>query len=49
MVLKGFSARTQETYLYAITRLAKYYRRPPDQLDVADIERYFLFLLREGK
>jgi integrase/recombinase XerD len=49
MVLKGFAARTQETYLYAITRLAKYYRRSPDQLDVADIERYFLFLLREGK
>ena len=49
MVLKGFAARTQETYLYAITRLARHYHRSPDQLDVADIERYFLFLLKEGK
>ncbi len=49
MVLKGFAARTQETYLYAITRLALHYRRSPDRLDVADIERYFLFLLKERK
>ena len=47
MVLKGFAARTQETYLYAITQLAKHYRRSPDQLDVGDIERYFVFLLKE--
>jgi site-specific recombinase XerD len=49
MVLKGFAARTQQTYLYAITRLARHYHRSPDQLDVADVERYFLFLLREEK
>jgi len=49
MILKGFAARTQQTYLYAITRLARHYHRSPDQLDVGDVERYFLFLLREGK
>ena len=49
MVLKGFAVRTQQTYLYAITRLARHYHRSPDQLGVADVERYFLFLLREGK
>ena len=47
MVLMGRSPRTQETYLYAVTQLAAYYHRSPDQLEVAEIERYFLYLLRE--
>lgn len=49
MVLMGRSPRTQETYLYAVTKLAAYYRRSPDQLEVAEVERYFLYLLRERK
>jgi len=47
MVLMGRSPRTQETYLYAVTQLAAYYHRSPDELEVAEIERYFLYLLRE--
>ena len=49
MALLGRSPRTQQTYLYAVTKLAAYYHRSPDQLDVAEIERYFLYLLRERK
>jgi integrase/recombinase XerD len=49
MILKGYAARTQETYLYAITKLSLHYHRSPDKLDVGDIERYFLFLLKERK
>jgi site-specific recombinase XerD len=49
LVLKGYSPRTQESYLYAITNLAKHYRRSPDELDVGEIERYFLYLLQERK
>ncbi len=49
LVLKGYSPRTQESYLYAIAKLAKHYRRSPDELDVGEIERYFLFLLQERK
>ncbi len=49
MILKGFAVRTQQTYLYAIAKLAQHYHRSPDQLDVADIERYFLYLLKERK
>ena len=33
MALLGRSRRTQETYLYAVTKLAAYYHRSPDQLD----------------
>ena len=35
MKLRNFSPATQKSYLYAVTRLTKYYRRPPDQLDIA--------------
>ena len=46
MVLKGYSAKTQETYLYAVTKLSLHYHRSPDRLDVDDIERYFLLRSR---
>ena len=49
LALLGRSPRTQESYLYAVTKLAAYYHRSPDQLDVAEVERYFLYLLRERK
>ena len=38
MVLRGFSARTKESYLACVTGLAKYYRRSPDTLDAAAIQ-----------
>jgi integrase/recombinase XerD len=49
MVLKGHATSTQASYLYAVTQLAAYYHRPPDQLKVSEIEHYFLYLLRERK
>ncbi len=47
MVLKGFSPRTQTSYLYAIEKMAQHYHRSPDTLSTADIERYLLYLLKE--
>jgi len=32
MTVRGFSPRTHEAYIRAVVGLAKYYRRPPDQL-----------------
>lgn len=49
LVLKGYSPRTQKSYLSAIERLAKYYHRSPDTLDPGEIESYFLYLLTERK
>ena len=37
MKLRNFSAATQKTYVYAITRLAKYYGKAPDQLSKEEI------------
>jgi len=37
MKLRNFSAATQKTYLYVMTRLAKYHGKAPDQLSKEDI------------
>ena len=45
MVLRGFAARTRESYLAAVSALAKHYRRPPDLLTAEEIEAYHLHLI----
>ena len=49
MVLRGFSARTKDSYLACVAGLAKYYRRAPDTLDAAAIQTYLLHLITEKK
>jgi len=49
MKLRNFSAATQKSYLYTVTRLAKYYRRPPDQLDREEIRSFLVHLTTERK
>ncbi len=47
LVLRGMALRTQETYIDAVSGLARHYRRSPDQLDANQVQRYLLHLLRE--
>ncbi len=49
MTLRNFSAATQKSYLYAVTRLAKYYGKVPDQLSKEDIRAFLVHLLAERK
>jgi len=49
MRLRNFAPTTQKAYLYAVTKLAQYYRRPPDQLDKEEIRSYLLYLTTERK
>lgn len=49
MILRGFAARTQESYLAAVKALAKHYRRSPDSLTAAEVEAYHLHLIVERK
>ena len=49
MVLRGMALRTQETYLSAVSQLAKYYRRAPDRITTEEVERYLLHLIGERK
>ena len=49
MVLRGMSVRTRESYLGAVAAMAKFYRRSPDQITEAEVQRYLLHLIEERK
>jgi integrase/recombinase XerD len=47
MIQRGFAARTQESYIEAIARMAKYYRRDPATYSAADVQAYLLHLVKD--
>lgn len=47
MQVRGFSVRTHQSYLAAVRDLARYYHRSPDQLNVDELQAYFLYLVKE--
>src|SRR4029450_12294601 len=49
MKLRNFSAATQESYVYAVSRLARYHNKSPDQLSKEDIRAFLLHLTIERK
>ena len=49
MVQRGFAARTQETYIRAIWRMAKHYRRDPALYTVQEVQAYLLHMVKERK
>ena len=49
LVIRGTSPRTQESYIAAVSGLAKYYRRPPDQVTDQQLKNYMFYLARERK
>lgn len=49
MLLRGLATRTRESYLDAVTALAKHYHRSPDLLTTEEIQAYLLHLIVERK
>ena len=49
MVQRGFAARTQETYVRAIRRMAKHYRRDPALYTAQEVQAYLLHMVQEQK
>jgi hypothetical protein len=49
MLLKGFSLRTQKSYLDAVSLLARHYHASPDTLDPTAIQNWFLYLVKERR
>ncbi len=47
MQVRGFSTRTHRSYLDAVGGLANYYERSPAQISTEEIQRYFLYLVKE--
>ena len=49
MVLRGFALRTRESYLAAVSALAKHYRRSPDLLTPEEMRAWLLHLIVERR
>jgi site-specific recombinase XerD len=47
MQVRGMADRTRETYLWAVSGLATFYRRAPDRISDQEIQAYLLHLIRE--
>lgn len=47
MLMRGFSPRTHQSYLYAVVKLVTYFHRSPDLLTTEDIQQFFLYLVKE--
>ena len=46
MLVRGLADRTRETYLWAVTGLARFYHRSPDQISDEEVQAYLLHLIR---
>ena len=49
MQVRGLADRTRETYLWAVSGLATFYRRSPDRISDQEIQAYLLHLIRERR
>jgi site-specific recombinase XerD len=49
MTVRGFSPRTHEAYIRQVVGLARYYRRPPDQLSADEVQGYLAHLFEARK
>jgi len=47
--LAGFAPMTQQSYIDAVRRLAKYYKRSPALLTEEEVRRFFLYLINDRK
>ena len=47
MLARGMADRTRESYLWAVSGLARFYRRSPDQISDAEVQAYLVHLIRD--
>jgi len=47
MLLRGFSKRTQQSYIGAVNQLARYYDCSPANLKLEQLQDYFLYLVKQ--
>ena len=47
MLARGRADRTRESYLEAVTGLARFFRRSPDQITDAEVQAYVVHLIRD--
>lgn len=47
MDLRGLDEKTKKAYLQSMLMFISFYKKPPARLDVKDIKKYQLYLLKE--
>ncbi|HBF33861.1 TPA: integrase [Candidatus Sumerlaeota bacterium] len=47
--LRGFSLNTKDNYVGAVERLARHFKKSPDQITDEELKQYLLFLIRNQK
>ena len=47
MLVRGFADRTRESYLWAVTGLARFYHRAPDEIADDEVQAYLVHLIRD--
>ena len=47
MLVRGLADRTRESYLWAVTGLARFYHRSPDQISEEEVQAYLVHLIRD--
>lgn len=47
MLQRGLSAHTQDSYIGAIYRMARYYRRDPSEYTAAEVQAYLLHMVKD--
>jgi hypothetical protein len=47
MLVRGFAVRTQQSYMDAVIHLSRYYHCSPVLLSNAQLQDYFLYLVKE--
>ena len=47
MVVRGMAVRTRETYLAAVTGVAKFYHRSPDRISDDEVQAYLRYLIQD--
>jgi len=49
MTVRGMAEKTKRAYLQAVTGIARYYRRSPDQINEQQVQQYLLHLIEERR
>lgn len=47
LAVRGMAANTRKSYLHAVSQLAQYYNRRPDQLSAREVQRFLVHLHEE--
>jgi hypothetical protein len=48
MTVRNLSPATQRSYLHAVSKLSRYFRRSPDRLDLEDVRAFQVHLVSTG-